>query len=147
MRATALVAFAAVLALVVAACGAAASPTPEPSPTPTPVCAALDDLQASIDAIDQIDPLNDGLDGYVTALQTVRTDLTGVREAAGGQLSTQIDAVETAVSDLQGTLDSLGDGSLGGAMQEIGDRLSALGTALTELRTETESSFSECKAS
>lgn len=147
MRAAALVAVAAVLALAVAACGASASPTPEPSPTPTPVCAALDDLQASIDAIDQVDPLNDGLDGYVTALQTVRTDLTGVREAAGGQLSTQIDAVETAVSDLQGTLDSLGDGSLGGAMQEIGDRLSALGTVLTELRTATEASFSECKAS
>lgn len=142
-----LLALVAAVALTAAACSAAATPTPEPSPTPTPVCAALEDLEASIDAIGDVDPLDDGLDGYVTAVEAVRTDLRDLREAAGGQLATEIEAVEGAVEDLQGTLDSLGEGSLGGALQEIGERLDTLGSALSGLRTETRAAFSECAAS
>jgi hypothetical protein len=150
MRTPILVAATAILALVVAACGTAATPTPSPSPSPSPtptaVCAALDSLQASIGAVNDVDPLKDGIAGYVTALAAVRSDLTALRAAAGGQLSSETDALETAIADLQGTLDSVGSGSLGGALKEIGDRLATLGSALTDLRTSAASAFAECQA-
>jgi hypothetical protein len=151
MRTPVLFVAAAILAVVVAACGTAATPTPSPSPspspTPTPVCAALDSLQASIGALEAVDPLKDGIAGYATALVAVRADLTNLRSAAGDQLSSEIDALEMAITDLQGTLDSVGSGSLGGALKEIGDRLSALGTALTDLRTSAAAAFSDCPTS
>ncbi len=147
MRIRPLATIAVLIALVVGACGAAATPTPEPSPTPTPVCAALADLQASFAALEDVDPLDDGLQGYADAVDAIRTDVADLRSAAGDQLGGQLDALTSAIDDLQGTLDSLGDGSLGGALREIGDGLSALGTAITELRSEAGTAFGECSES
>ena len=147
MRLRPLATIAVLLALVVGACGAAATPTPEPSPTPTPVCAALDDLRASVDALEAIDPLDDGIDAYPPAVEAIRTDLGDLRAAAGDQLSAEIDALETAITDLQGTIDSVGEGSLGGAIREIAEGLTMLKSSLTVLGSATDAAFAECDAS
>lgn len=150
MRTPTILAALALAAIVVAGCGSAASPSPSaapsasPSPATSEVCTAIADLQASVDAVKDVKPLQDGVEGYQAAVAEVRTDLKAVREAAGDEIGDQVDALETAIADLESTLDSVAEAGIGEKLAEVGTGVAAVGTAMVDLRTEAKAAFSEC---
>lgn len=148
MRTPAILAALTLVVAVLAACGSAATPAPSPSPSPSPatseVCTAIADLGASVDAIKDVKPVQDGVDGYKAAIADVRTNLTAVRDAAGDEIGDQVDALEAAITDLQSTLDSVGDAGIGEKLVEVGTGVAAVGTAMVDLRTEAKAAFTEC---
>jgi len=138
----------ALAALTVSACTAGATPvpaTPSPGSTASPVCEALDGLSASVDAVKEVNPLTDGVEGYTQALQAIGDSLRDLRTVAGDQLSQQIDALEQAASDLQTALDNVGSGGIGNSLTEIGNAVAGIGTALVDLRTTAATEFTECQ--
>jgi hypothetical protein len=139
-------------AVAVAGCGSAASPSPSETPSSSPsaatpeseVCTAIADLQSSVESIKDVRPVQDGVEGYKAAIEVVRTDLKAVREIAGDEIGDQVDALETAIADLESTLDSVGEAGLGEKLVEVGAGVAAVGTAMVDLRTEAKAAFTEC---
>lgn len=133
---------------LVGGCGAGSTPTPEPTPaptpTPSPVCEALADIQASVDALVALSPLEAGVEGYREALRAITDSIRGLRTSTGDQLAARVDALEQAAGDLEAALDGLGSGGIAGSLIEIGTAVAAVGTALVELRSEARATFAEC---
>jgi len=145
VRVTTIPAVALAFVLVLSACGAddtgsdAAGPTggatpaaTEPSEATTSpgpdatadVCAARDDLEQSIQDLRGVDVVAGGTDAVEAALGDVRDDLAALRGAAGSDLQDEVSSLESAIEDLQGTLD-------GGTEPATGERLTALAQVVT----------------
>jgi hypothetical protein len=145
-RATTIPAVALAVVLVLSACGGddtgsdAAAPTggstatatTEPSEATTSpgpdatadLCAARDDLEQSVQALGDVDVVAGGTDAVEAALGDVREDLAALRGASGSDLQDEVSSLESAIEDLQGTLD-------GGTEPATGERLTALAQVVT----------------
>jgi hypothetical protein len=88
------------------------------------VCAARDDLEQSVQALGDMDVVAGGTDAVEAALGDVRDDLAALRGAAGSDLQDEVSSLESAIEDLQGTLD-------GSTEPATGERLTALASVVT----------------
>jgi hypothetical protein len=71
-----------------------------------------------------VDVVAGGTDAVEAALGDVRDDLAALRGAAGSDLQDEVSSLESAIEDLQGTLD-------GGTEPATGERLTALAQVVT----------------
>jgi hypothetical protein len=89
-------------------------------------CEARDELESSVEALRDIDVLDDGLDALRADLDAVGEDLATFRTEAGDELEPQTDAVRGPIDQIRSTLDS------GGTPAEIA---ASIGTGLSDLAT------------
>lgn len=83
-------------------------------------CEAGDDLEASVQALRDVDIVAEGVSGVEDRLGDVSDDLATLKERAADVASDDIDALDTAVSQLRASIDGLGDDvSAAGASEAI----------------------------
>ena len=116
--------------LLAAACGGG---TPTVADAEASLCSAIDDFGGALTAYGQLTA-----DSTVDELQTAREDVASSYEAMQAAASTVQDAriadVETAYSDLQGTVDGIsGRDTLGEAATQVSDGLSTVQAAREQL--------------
>jgi uncharacterized phage infection (PIP) family protein YhgE len=112
--------------------GSTATTTTEPTDTTTSpgpdttadVCAARDDLEQSIQDLRGMDVVAGGTDAVEAALGDVRDDLAALRTAAGSDLQDEVSSLESAIEELQGSLDD-------GTEAATGEQLTALAQVVT----------------
>ena len=104
------------------------------------VCVARDNLRSSVEALASPSLVTGGKAGIQSALDNVKTSLDAVASAAGAHYKPQVDAVKTAVSDLQTALSNFGSGSTTSNLQAAGTAIANIGTTaetlITSLQTE-----------
>jgi hypothetical protein len=100
------------------------------------VCAARDDLQASISALTDPSLLLGGTAGIKTAVDQVQTDLNAVAAAGKQDYQPQVTAVQSALQQLETAVGQLGNGSASENMTAIGSAIAATGTAAGALFTQ-----------
>jgi len=150
--ASAALAAAAVLC-VLASCSPSATPTQTTPPAPSAAattaaatsaapaagCAEVTELKASLEALTQVKPAEDGVPALKTALTNVKTDLEAAQGAAAEILQPSVEQVKTAFADLQTaaggvTADNVREKAPGirAAMAEVKTALTELSTTLTQ---------------
>jgi len=92
-------------------------------------CADRDALQSSIDSLTDVDVVAEGTNGLEAAVDAVSDDLAAVQESAGDDIQPEVDAVRTALDDVQVAV----TGAAGENAAEIATSLSGLATAASEL--------------
>lgn len=155
-RATTIPVVALAFVLVLSACGAddtgsdAAGPTggstptnaTEPSDVTTSpgsdgtadVCAARDDLEQSVQDLRGVDVVAGGTDDVEAALVDVRDDLAALRGAAGADLQDEVSSLESAIEDLQDTLDGATEPATGARLTALAQVVTAGGTLVSALQ-------------
>lgn len=114
------------LATTLTACGSADNDQPA-------VCASLESLESSVAGLTDITLNKDALAQLEDGLDEITSDLDDVKDDAGDEFSTEIDAVERASSDLRTTLDAAVATPSLQAIAAVGTPLKALGTSLRSL--------------
>ena len=87
-----------VLGLVASGCGGDDASDSSPSPS---ACTDVMALQASLTALTQVDPVNDGVDALKSAAAEVKTDLEAALSAVSSELKPAVDEVKTAFDGLE----------------------------------------------
>jgi len=98
---------------------------------PQEVCDAVDDLGASLDALEDSESLAE----YRAAYSKVRQDSQKLREAGGSKYAVECDAFDKALNEFGESLNSFGDGGvISGLLSLAGDaaELAAAGELLDE---------------
>lgn len=116
-------------------------PAPGPAATESPgtgqpeVCAAMDDLRASVEDLASVPVDRNGLSALSAQLSEIREDLRRVRTSASGEYAPEVAALDSALDALQTSLqEATADPSsttLGRVLQEVG----SVGAAMRELGT------------
>lgn len=117
---------------------AAAEESSSPSSDPAgkeEVCAARDQLKTSVTALTSASLLTGGTDGIKAAVQQVQTDLTAVKTAGKQTYETEVDAMQSAVDQLQTAADNLGNGDTAQNLQAVGTAIASTGVAAEDLFT------------
>lgn len=139
----------AVLVTVALACGddstsstttAATTTTPAASTNPGPVgsasaelCSARDELRASISDLSNVDVVKNGTSAITSALDEIKQNLADVRSAAGSDVQPQIDALQSAVDQLQAALGGSGAGRIPAVVSAVRDVATTGATLLRSL--------------
>jgi phage-related protein len=128
--------------LLLAGCGssstsgstATTSPTGAPTTTASarPGCADVTALKSSLDALTNIQPLQDGLTALNAAIADVKTKLDAAAASAGTDLQPAVDQVKTAFTALQTAMNGV-------TTDNLKQKLPAISTALQQLGTSTKS--------
>ena len=113
MRYKSLFVAAAISALVLAGCSSTTSPsssstTTTAAPSKEVVCTARDDFKSSITALTSPSLRTGGKAGIQSALDTVKRNLDAVASSAKSAYKPQVDAVQSAVDDLEKALGNFG---------------------------------------
>ena len=103
------------------------------APSKQDVCAARDKLKSSVTALANPSVLTGGKAGIQTALDSVKTSLDSVAGTAKATYQPQVDAVKSAVTDLQTALDKFGNGSTTSNLQAAATAITNIGTTSTTL--------------
>jgi ABC-type glycerol-3-phosphate transport system substrate-binding protein len=106
--------------------------TEEPSATSAAggdPCADRDELRSSIDALTEVDVVAEGTNGLEPAIEAVTEDLAAVQESAGDDIQPEVDAVGSALDDVEA---AVSNGSAEDAAQ-IAASLSTLAGTASEL--------------
>ena len=126
MKLKLLVAAGAVMALAIGGCSSTS--TSSSSSTTTSVaagkqslCTARTNLKSSVTALANPALLTGGKAGIQTALDTVKTNLDAVASSAQSTYQPQVDAVKSAVNDLETALGKFGSGSTASNLDGGGD--------------------------
>lgn len=119
-------------AIAVAGCSSTSSPSATSETTAASakqaVCTARTNLKASVTALASPALLTGGKAGIQAALDTVKTNLDAVASSAKSDYKPQVDAVQSAVNDLQTALGHLGSGSATSNLEAIGTAIASVGT-------------------
>ena len=103
------------------------------------VCQARDGLSASINALTDPALLTGGVAGIQAAVGEVQTSLTALVAAGQEDYGPQLDALQTALDQVQTAVADVGDGNAASGLVAIGAAIGSVGTAasilFTELRT------------
>jgi hypothetical protein len=140
----------AVLAMAVAGCSskatttsAAASSSTTSASTDTSypadkaqLCAARDQLKASVTALATPSLLVGGTTAIKSAIDKVQTDADAVKAAAKQDYQPQVNALQTSVQDLRTAAGNLGSGSVTKNLQTVGSDIAKVGTAAEALFTQ-----------
>ena len=97
------------------------------------VCAARDQLEASVSGLVDPDLLTEGTDGIRDAVDQVADDVQELRAAAGDDYGPQVEALQTDLEDLQNAVTELGAGGVGEGLAAVGTAITAVGTDASEL--------------
>ena len=97
------------------------------------VCTARSDLKSSVTALTNPALLTGGKAGIQAALDTVKTNLDAVASSAKSVYTPQVDAVKSAVNDLETALSKFGSGSLTSNLQAAGTAIASVGTTAAAL--------------
>jgi hypothetical protein len=98
-------------------------------------CQSLVALSASVDALGAIGTTST-VDEFETAVDSVREAATTFEESLRGLIEAQVEALESAIGDLEGYRDSLeGDETIEEAVQGAAAAVTAVGTARAEVGT------------
>jgi hypothetical protein len=97
------------------------------------VCSSVDALKSSVAGLTDI-PLDLGaLDDLQSGLKKIQSDLGTVKDDAGDEFATEVDAVEQATADLGSTIDAAVSAPSLQTVSKVGTSLEGLGTSLTSL--------------
>jgi hypothetical protein len=98
------------------------------------VCEARDELDASLNALGDVDVSADGANALEAALSDVRDDVEALADATHEEEGDEIDDVETAVDELERAVGEFGEqGSTTGAIANLTSALSDLVQAVGAL--------------
>ena len=97
------------------------------------MCADKSALQSSIKALTNPDLLTSGTSSIKAALKKVKTNLDALGQSVKADLKPQVDAVKSALDQLQTVVDNVGSGSLTDNLQAIGDAISKVGATTGDL--------------
>jgi hypothetical protein len=124
-----------------AATSSAGAPTtssassPTTTATPRPGCADVAALKSSLDALTQVQPLQDGLTALNAAIADVKTKLDVAAASAGADLKPAVDQVKTAFAALQTAVSGVTTDNLRQKLPAISVALQQLGTSTSSLAT------------
>jgi hypothetical protein len=90
-------------------------------------------LKSSVTALADPALLTGGKAGIRAALDSVKTNLDGVASSAKGVYEAKVDAVKSAVNDLQTALGNLGNGSATSNLRAVGTAIANIGTTAAAL--------------
>jgi hypothetical protein len=97
------------------------------------VCAARDQLKTSVTALTDASLLKGGTTGIKAAIAQVQTNLTAVKTAGKQTYATEVDAMQSAVDQLQTAAGELGNGNAAENLQSVGTAIAATGLAAEKL--------------
>ena len=124
-------------AIAVAGCSSSSSPSATSETTVASakqaVCTARTDLKASVTALANPALLTGGKAGIQAALDSVKSNLDAVASSAKSDYKPRVDAVKSAVNDLQAALGNLGQGSATSNLQAVGTAIANIGTTAAAL--------------
>ena len=122
-----------------AATTAAATTATATSAAPAAGCAEVTELKASLEALTQVKPAEDGVPALKAALADVKTDLEAAQGSAAEILQPSVEQVKTAFAGLQTaaggvTVDNVREKAPGirAAMAEVKTALTELSATLTQ---------------
>lgn len=115
---------------------AAATETTAPAEGTTALCAALDDVRGSIDALTSFDLVTQGTDALSTAVTDIKDSLAALRETASEGLRAKVDAIGAAVDQMQS--DVADAGTLVEKGQALFDGLSGVQSTVQDLTSDPE---------
>jgi hypothetical protein len=92
----------------------------------SPVCAALDQLQASVDQLTQVQLTQDGLGALRTALSAVGTDVGQLVDAGSSQLQPEVTGLQTDLTAIGDTVDAAAADPSVAALRAVGSTVSTL---------------------
>jgi hypothetical protein len=119
-----------------AATSAAASPTAASGPAgKEQICAARDQLKTSVAALVNPALLTGGTTGIKAAVDNVQSDLDAVKKAGKQDYATDVDALQSALQQLQTAVGKLGNGNATDNLQAVGTAIASTGTAAEALIT------------
>lgn len=104
------------------------------------VCAARDQLKASVKALAKPSLLVGGATAIKAGVDKVQTDLDAVKVAAKQDYQPQVNAVKASLEELRTASGNLGNGSVSKNLQTVGTDIANVGTA-------TEALFAQLKTS
>ena len=125
-------------AAVLAGCGSTSSSSSSSTTTTAAsskqaICTARDNFKSSVTALTSPSLLTGGKAGIQSALATVKTNLDAVVSTAKSAHKPQVDAVKSAVSDLEKALGNLGNGSVTNNLQAVGTAIASVCTTAATL--------------
>jgi hypothetical protein len=125
--------------VVLTACSSSSSSAPSVAPSAKAsasgdVCASLQALAGSIQALTSVQPLQVGAQGVQAAIDQVETDLQPVSAAASSQLGTQVQALENALKPLKDTITGASGQSPAAVAGELQSELPAVQSAWSDLQ-------------
>ena len=144
----------AVLAVAVVGCSSNTSSAKTPATSAAPatagptttypagkeqVCQARDQLKTSVAALTSPSLLAGGASAIKAAVDKVQTDLNAVKSSASQDYQPQVDAMQTALQQLQTAVGNLGNGN-------ASDNLKAVGSAIAKVGTTSNSLFTKLQA-
>ncbi len=104
------------------------------------VCAARSQLQTSVTALTSTSLLSEGTTAIKAAVDQVQTDLNSLSAAAQQDYRPQVDAMQSALQQLQAAAGALGNGN-------TADNLTALGSSIAATAAAAQDLFSQLQAS
>ena len=94
---------------------------------------ARTNLKSSVTALADPALLTKGKAGIQSALDTVKTNLDAVSSSARSAYQPQVDAVKSAVDDLETALGKFGSGSTASNIEAAGTAIASVGTTASAL--------------
>ena len=107
-------------------------------------CAAKTDLQKSVQALKDPSLLLQGKDAITAAVDDVKTNLDALAADAKSDVQPEVDAVKSAISDLETAVGNLGNGSVSANLEAVGTAIAKVGSTSADLVNALES---ECPSS
>ena len=140
MKLRSIVALSALTAIALAGCSSSSKSNASDTTTTVAsgkqeVCAARADLKQSVTALADPALLTGGKAGIQSALDTVKTNLDAVSTAAQESYKPQVDAVKSAVGDLETAVSQIGNGSPSQTLQDVGSAITKVGSTSAALAT------------
>ena len=99
------------------------------------LCQARDQLKTSVQALTKASLLVGGTTAIKAAVDKVQTDLTDLKAAAQQTYGPQVDAMQTALTQLETAVGTLGTGSATQNLQAVGTAIAPVGTTSADLFT------------
>ena len=118
-----------------AATTAATSGDSTPGTASAEVCAARDELQASITGLKDVNIVANGTTSLQAAITKVKDNLTTLKSTAGDELRPEVTALQDALTDLQSALDDVSSGGVAAVVTAAGKVASTGGSLLTDLES------------
>lgn len=110
-------------------------------------CGELQDVADDVRGLMSTDVIAEGTDEVREDVDDLNAEWDEVRSAAGDQFGDEIDALESALSDVGATLEDLGGGSLDEVEDELGTEIDAIRAAYDDLATAVSDELGECDLS
>ena len=97
-------------------------------------CAEKAALETSLSNLSELEPAQDGLDAVESTVADTKADLESMAIAADDLVKPLVEKVQTAFDDLESALQGVTSSNLAESATQIGDALSAVGSAAADLQ-------------